>query len=240
MGRQDVKPPQVMEPAGEQRQAKAEWGGISKHESPWYPSLAALAALVLWLLLPERFTLPGAYSWIVPVLEGCLLVPLILTRLMAGYRGGSIPRVLSICLIALINIANLISLVELLQHLLNHGKISGQSLLLSAAFIWVTNVIVFALWYWELDRGGPYLRRTVRHRQPDFLFPQMSSPYCAPEDWNPDFIDYFYVSFTNATAFSPTDTMPLTNWAKLLMTVQSFASLVTVGLVAARAVNILK
>jgi hypothetical protein len=105
--------------------------------------------------------------------------------------------------------------------------------------IWLTNVIVFGLWYWDLDRGGPIERRRIHHRQPDFLFPQMVTPGAAPEPWCPHFVDYLYVSFTNATAFSPTDTMPLTAWAKLLMMVQSLASLLTVVLVAARAVNIL-
>ncbi len=240
MSEQELKEPKSPLPPSEELEAKAEWGATSKHEAPWYPSIAVVAALVLWILLPEQFTLPASYSWIVPALEGALLIPLILTRSMPTRRGGSIPRILSLSLIALINIGNLISLAELISHLLSHRQISGESLLLSASFIWLTNVIVFALWYWELDRGGPYLRRTLHHRQPDFLFPQMTAPYCAPEEWTPDFVDYFYVAFTNATAFSPTDTMPLTNWAKLLMMVQSFASLVTVGLVAARAVNILQ
>jgi len=98
---------------------------------------------------------------------------------------------------------------------------------------------VFALWYWELDRGGPDARRRPRHRQPDFLFPQMVTPACAGPRWAPGFVDYLYVSFTNATAFSPTDTMPLTPWAKMLLLLQALASLLTVALVAARAVNIL-
>jgi hypothetical protein len=100
-------------------------------------------------------------------------------------------------------------------------------------------VIVFGLWYWELDRGGPSARHDPHHREPDFLFPQMATPGAARPDWAPGFLDYLYVSFTNATAFSPTDTMPLTPLAKGLMGVQSAASLLTVALVAARAVNIL-
>jgi hypothetical protein len=99
-------------------------------------------------------------------------------------------------------------------------------------------VIVFGLWYWELDRGGVAARLRQNHRRPDFLFPQMSTPGSGPR-WTPDFMDYLYTSFTNATAFSPTDTMPLTAWAKLLMMVQSLASLLTVALVISRAVNIL-
>jgi uncharacterized membrane protein len=99
---------------------------------------------------------------------------------------------------------------------------------------------VFALWYWELDRGGPAARATAPRPYPDFLFPQMQSPELAPDNWEPSFTDYLYVSFTNATAFSPTDVMPLSRWAKLTMMLHSMVSVVTVALVIARAVNILK
>jgi uncharacterized membrane protein len=126
-----------------------------------------------------------------------------------------------------------------LNRLIHGGKTTGSTILLGAFEIWVTNVIVFALWYWELDRGGPDDRSMPSHREPDFLFPQMITPGCAKEDWSPSFLDYIYVAFTNATAFSPTDTMPLTPIAKVLMMIQAMISLITVALVAARAVNIL-
>jgi hypothetical protein len=100
-------------------------------------------------------------------------------------------------------------------------------------------VLLFGLWYWEVDRGGPVARARQESGVPDFLFPQMTDPRWAPPGWGPKLIDYLYVSLTNATAFSPTDTMPLTATAKWLMSAQSVASLVTVGLVVARAVNIL-
>ena len=103
----------------------------------------------------------------------------------------------------------------------------------------LTNVIVFALWFWEGDRGGPAARADADKPHPDFLFPQMQSPELASRDWEPTFLDYFYVAFTNATAFSPTDTMPLSAWAKLLMLTESVISLVTVLLVVARAVNVI-
>ncbi|MFN8036370.1 MAG: hypothetical protein U0V73_10585 [Acidimicrobiia bacterium] len=99
---------------------------------------------------------------------------------------------------------------------------------------------MFALWYWEFDRGGPLDRAAGVQPYPDFLFPQMASPELAPPDWEPGFVDYLYVSFTNATAFSPTDTMPMTQWAKLTMLVQSAISVIAVALVIARAVNILR
>ncbi len=112
-------------------------------------------------------------------------------------------------------------------------------LLLSGASIWATNVIAFALWYWEFDRGGPVSRLEGRSPYPDFMFPQMTAMELTPPGWGPRFIDYLYLSFTNATAFSPTDVMPLARWSKLTMLVQSAVSLALGALVIARAVNIL-
>jgi hypothetical protein len=107
--------------------------------------------------------------------------------------------------------------------------------------LWVTNVLLFGLWYWQLDRGGPVARALSEEESPDFLFQQMTDDGAkfAQRDWKPTLIDYLYISFTNATAFSPTDTMPLTATAKLLMATQALASLVTIGLVIARAVGVL-
>ena len=160
----------------------------------------------------------------------------------------------AILLVALVSAANLVSLVFLVHVLVSGARASGQELILSAIQIWLTNVLIFGLWFWELDRGGPGRRSGASGAgsasaapgsapaaagSPDFLFPQMSSPDIGPRDWSPGFIDYLYVSFTNAAAFSPTDTMPLTPWAKTLMLVEALASLITVALVAGRAVNIL-
>ena len=130
----------------------------------------------------------------------------------------------------------MIALAELVNALLSSTKAGGRPLIFASIPIWLTNVIVFGLWYWELDRGGPASRLRSRHRRPDFLFPQMAAYGSAP-GWTPDFFDYLYTSFTNATAFSPTDTMPITPWAKLLMMLQSLASLLTVALVISRAVQ---
>ena len=127
----------------------------------------------------------------------------------------------------------------LVQSLLNGSKATGKLLLLSALNIWFTNVIVYALWYWELDQGGPHERGLADCPRPDFLFPQMTAKEFSPPDWSPGFVDYLFVSFTNATAFSPTDTLPLTPAVKVLMMVQAMTSLLTVALVASRAVNIL-
>ena len=138
----------------------------------------------------------------------------------------------------LVTVMNFAALLYLVRALLGgHAASSGQSLLLDALNIWGTNVIAFALWYWNIDRGGPASRGLIKGEQDDFLFPQMMMP--GTKEWSPGFIDYLYLSFTNATAFSPTDTMPLSERAKLLMMAESGISLLTLALVAARAVNIL-
>jgi len=155
-------------------------------------------------------------------------------------RHRAIIRRVAIGLTAAVMIINLIALVSVTRALLHGTKgPSGQSLLIDALNIWFTNVMIFALWYWNLDRAGPALRGLGDKRNPDFLFPQMLGPGDGDPAWTPGFFDYFYVSFTNSTAFSPTDTMPLSPRSKILMTIQAGTSLLTVGLVAARAVNIL-
>jgi uncharacterized membrane protein len=129
---------------------------------------------------------------------------------------------------------------------LDYGIVTGRTsndaigLLSAGAAIYLTNIIVFGIWYWELDRGGPFNRAAGTGPHPDFLFPQMGLPEISPEHWEPRFLDYLYTSFTNAMAFSPTDTMPLSRWAKSLMALQSAIALSTTALVLARAVNILK
>ena len=149
-------------------------------------------------------------------------------------------RQAAIFLTAVITVINFQALFVVLQALLFSAKgATGQTLLIDALNIWFTNVVVFALWFWNLDRGGPAKRGLKTEQPPDLLFPQMVGNLPGNEKWTPGFIDYFFVSFTNATAFSPTDTMPLTPRCKLLFIIESSASLLTVGLVAARAVNVL-
>ena len=182
--------------------------------------------------------------WLVPSLEGALGAALLIANpRLARVRSTAVAPGGDPVLIALVNLANVVSLGELVHELLavkGANAPAGSSLIYASVPVWVTNVLVFALWYWELDRGGPVARLELHRRQPDFLFPQMTAPDATvPERWSPKFIDYLYTSFTNATAFSPTDTMPLTPWAKILMMIQSLASLLTVALVVSRAVNIL-
>ncbi|MHB2169885.1 hypothetical protein [Alsobacter sp. R-9] len=148
-------------------------------------------------------------------------------------------RTLAITLTALITLSNFGALISLVEQLVLGSSAPGRLLLLDALNIWVTNVLIFTLWYWNIDHGGPAMHGMPNREGHDFLFPQMSMPGAPQNTWLPGFVDYLFLSFTNATAFSPTDTLPLSQRAKLLMMAQSTASLLTVALVAARAVNIL-
>jgi uncharacterized membrane protein len=232
----------------EYRAPSPTWGNRANREPRWPASVALAIAIVLYVLLPDHliygFGLQSAYArWIVPALEAALLIPLQVTGLHHESEEAPWRRYTSLALIGLVNIANIGSLILLVNELVHskihlHGTL-GAELIYSSILIWFTNVIIFALWYWELDRGGPGARCRPEHREPDFLFPQMLNPRLAEPHWTPNFFDYLYVSFTNATAFSPTDTMPLTETSKVLMVIQSLASLLIVSLVAARAVNIL-
>jgi hypothetical protein len=217
-------------------EARAEGERLERREARWPASLALLGAIALYLFLPQNLTLGP--RWVLPALELGLLIPL---TLGSPYRHGDEPkiaRVASIVLTALVSAANFVTLALLLRYMLQGGKATGVQLAFSAIMIWVTNVVAFGLWYWEFDAGGPAERMTGYPRGTDFLFPQLTAHELG-KGWVPSFFDYFYVSFTNSTAFSPTDTMPLNVWAKVLMTLQAGAALTTVVLVAARAVNIL-
>jgi len=173
------------------------------------------------------------------MLSRALLVALVVANPFRINRESALLRTAGLALTTLVGLSNGWSAVLLVLDLVAGGLSSPAELLTAGGAIWLTNVLVFALWYWELDRGGPIARFRADHPEPDFLFPQMTAPQAAQRNWSPSFIDYLFVSFTNATAFSPTDTMPLTQWAKLLMMAQSAASLLTLVLVGARAVNIL-
>ncbi len=216
----------------------AAWGVASSVEHRWPASVSILLAMSLYLMLPARYTVGP--PWLMPALEVAILLPVSISAPQRHAKEGRLSQILATAMIAIVNVANLASLILLIDRLLYHGKlVSGPELIFSSLGIWVTNVIVFALWYWEIDRGGPDQRTKKDHEAPDFLFPQMTTPGCAPPNWTPKFEDYMYLAFTNATAFSPTDVMPLTSTAKALMLSQAAISLITITLVAARAVNIL-
>jgi uncharacterized membrane protein len=206
-------------------------------EPRWPAQATVLVAIGLQLLLPERLTVGP--TWLLPALEGALLIGLFMaTPHQLEYEHPRRRRV-ALGLTAFVSAANIFSLGALTHYLLHHSTPKARELIVAGVLIWLTNFLIFALWYWELDRGGPGKRAAGHDQAPDFLFPQMTDDRIEPLEWRPQFIDYLYVSLTNATAFSPTDTMPLTPMAKSVMGVQSLVSLVTLGLIVARAVNIL-
>jgi hypothetical protein len=202
-------------------------------------SLAVLAAIALQVMLPGRFALRP--HLLLPALETALLIGLIAGNPTRINRESMVLRATGLSLLAVISLGNAVSAVFLVRHLVNGSAgTSAGPLLATGAAIWGTNVIAFALWYWELDRGGPAARAKGGNPYADFLFTQMTAPEIAPPNWEPTFLDYLYLSFTNATAFSPTDVLPLSRWAKMLMLFQSAVSIVAVALVISRAVNIFK
>jgi len=214
-----------------------------KPEPRWPVSAAVIAAIVLQWFLPRRLVLRvGDVHYVLLALEIALILALFAANPVRIERRSRPVRAASIALVVLITAANAASAVLLVRVIvtsLHLGPNPASVLLLSGASIWATNVIAFALWYWEFDRGGPVSRLEGRSPYPDFMFPQMTAAELTPPGWGPRFVDYLYLSFTNATAFSPTDVMPLARWSKLTMLVQSAVSLALGALVIARAVNIL-
>jgi uncharacterized membrane protein len=203
----------------------------------WPVQLVVVSAIALQLILPNQVQLGP--RWLIPGLEAALFVGLSFATPRQLEHEHRKRRRAALAMTAFVSAANISSLVLLTHELLHHAAPNGRSLIAAGAFIWLTNVLIFALWYWETDRGGPGKRAAGHDEPPDFLFPQMSDDRIEPIGWRPQLIDYLYTSLTNATAFSPTDTMPLTPTAKTIMGIQSIVSLVTIGLVVSRAVNIL-
>jgi uncharacterized membrane protein len=199
---------------------------------------AILLGIVLQYSLPDRVS--HYQRWIFPTVAALLLLALV-----GGHRGridhqSRTLRALTLLTIVIMSIANGVAAIRLVRDLVEgEGIRTPRTLLLAGAAIWLTNVIVFALVCWMFDRGGPAARFLVKGTPPDLLFPQQEMAEEA-ELWEPVFFDYFYTSFTNATAFSPTDVMPLSRWAKFAMMIESSVSLVLAILVVARAVNILR
>ena len=208
-----------------------------KAEPAWPAQLTVLAAIGLQFGLPERLKV-GPF-WLIPGLEAALLIGMFFATPNQLEHEHTRRRRVALGLTAFVSVANVYSLVELTRLLLYHHVSNGPELIASGVLIWLTNFLIFGLWYWEMDRGGPGRRAAGHDGAPDFLFPQMSDDRIEPRDWRPIFFDYLYVSLTNATAFSPTDTMPLSPVAKATMGTQALVSLVTLGTIVARAVNIL-
>jgi hypothetical protein len=218
----------------------------------WVARAAVLVVAVLQMLLVNDFSIGP--RWLTPLIELLLLVPLsmatawvhakVKTATTDGHfhligRARRLVRRSAIALTILITLMNFVALFLLVHALLGGHAGTARSLLIDAINIWATNVIAFALWFWSIDSGGPAARGISHRPTPDFLFPQMTMEDPRFADWSPGFVDYLFLSFTNATAFSPTDTLPLSSRTKLLMMAGALVSLLTVALVAARAVNIL-
>jgi uncharacterized membrane protein len=216
------------------------WRRPTEGEARWQAAVAVAVAVALQYPLPGRLVLLHPV-WVLPTLQVLMLAALIMANPRRINSESRAIRLLGLTLAAVLSLANAWSVVRLVFGLVNgtEGSTPGP-LLVTGGIIWLTNIIVFGLWYWEFDRGGPVARAHAYRMYPDFLFAQMTSPQLAPPDWEPAFGDYLYLSFTNAAAFSPTDVLPLSRWAKMGMTAQAAVSVVTVALVVARAVNILK
>jgi hypothetical protein len=201
---------------------------LERADPHWPAQLAILVAIGLHIALPGRVTVIP--DWIVPAAEGVLLVALV----VASRRESPRRRLLGGGLIGLVVAANAVTLGALVNYLLDHSRANGNSLLLSGVDIYVTGILIFAVLFWELDRGGPEDRQGRVH----FFFPSMD-PATGLHGWQPRFVDYLYLSFTNSTAFSPTDAMPLTRQAKAAMMVEAVGALCTAAVVLARAVGLL-
>ena len=205
----------------------------------WPAQLTVAIAIALNFVLSERVTVGP--TWLAPSIESVLLVVLVVVAPMKqrATEHSSVRRRFALGLTGFVSLANVASLALLVKYLLDGGKAGGHQLILSGVALLATNVLLFAVWFWELDRGGPVERFRNAQAMPDFQFPQMENPQFSPPGWRPSFLDYLYTSLTNATAFSPTDVLPLTHAAKAAMALQSITSLTTIALVLARAVNIL-
>jgi hypothetical protein len=204
----------------------------------WPAVVAVLAVGGLHLALPDPLTF-GPY-WLLLAVVAVLLVPVLVARMRGSF---DLNQNLGYVLLGVVTAAMLWSLALLVWSLPRH-TLPPSMLLRSAASLWVTNILVFASWYWRLDAGGPHARHvSISHTKGDFLFPQMTlgpgGSQAVDSDWRPGFVDYLFLAFNTSTAFSPTDTPVLAPWAKIVMMVQSSVSLVTLALLAARAVNIL-
>jgi hypothetical protein len=224
----------------------------SLHEPRWHASIAIVAALALYITLPQKLTVGP--TWVAPVLVLLILIPLSIfsPRRHAETRRT---RLWGIVMIALVNFFNIASIALLIYSFFHPTKdttpVSASQLLLHGMQIWLTNIIVFALWFWELDSDGPDARAHARNatlfHNADFLFPQVQMTIssgtpvtCIDSEWKPSFFDYLYLAFTNSTAFSPADVMPLSGWAKFLMFVEAMISLITIAIVLARSVSLIQ
>ena len=219
-----------------------------ERESRWEaaPAVAVVIGLQILLALVSRteawkLWVFSWWVWLVPVApEAALLLPLAWHRPRRRLEQLGLRRETALVLLGIVSLANAFLVVAVIGSLVRGEEKSGAQLLLKAVTVWGTNVVAFGLWYWAFDRGGTVRRLRPNPPEPDFQFPQMENPELVAPGWQPQLVDYIYIAFTNAIAFSPTDAMPLSRRAKLMMLTESAISAVTILLVAARAVNIFK
>lgn len=219
------------------KQEEPERQGMDEEAEPRWPALVALLAVGgLYLALPEELAIGP--PWLLLVLVSLLIVPTIASHRRGHHQAN---HVLGLGVAGLETCFMVLSLALLVRTLPQHNE-PPTRLLESATALWLTNVLVFALWYWQLDAGGPHQRdQRVGHPEGAFLFPQMTLGEEGPSapGWSPGFVDYLFLAFNTSTAFSPTDTAPLSRWAKGLMMMQASISLAIIVLLAAYAINIL-
>ena len=228
----------VTTPRGHTAHSAAPWRRATRGESRWPAAAAVVAASGLQMALPRWLSF-GPH-WLLPAGQLGLLCALVASSPGRLERPSALLRTGGLVLAGLLSLANAASAVLLVRDLTHSSPArSAAALLLAGGSIWAANVLIFALWYWELDRGGPADRCHAVRMYPDFLFPQMQQPDVAPSDWKPSFTDYLYLSFTNAISFAASDITPLTRWAKAMMMLQSAVSVAAIVLVIARAVNII-
>jgi hypothetical protein len=216
-------------------------------ETRWEAGPAMAIAILLQVALAvssgtQGWTTWGLswWIWLLPVVPEALFIVSTLSLPHRALVEMGIRREVGIVLVALASVTNAFLVLTVIASLVSGHESSGAHLLLKGGTVWLTNVILFGLWFWIFDRGGPANRLEPEPPPPDFQFPQMENPELASPNWRPHFVDYMYVSFTNSIAFSPTDSMPLGRWAKLLMLLEAGVSAMVILLVAARAVNIFK
>ena len=211
---------------------------VAPHPEPrWPASLALTACVILYAVLPSRLVVGP--RWLLPVLVALPLLPLSARRHRHPDEAPWIRRVVLV-LVAIVTAANITSVALLVDRLLSSNVSQGTQLIYSAVAIWLTNVIIYGVWFWEIDRGGPHRRAGSEVLWPDIQFPQMENPEMAPKDWRPHFYDYLFTSYANGTSFAPADAMPLTLRLKVLFASESAVSLVAIVVVGARAINILR
>jgi uncharacterized membrane protein len=213
---------------------------VNRYEHRWPVAIAILVVIGLLALLPGRIKLfPDWFPYAIGIVE---IIPIVGVELTKGNRRWiRFERIITLLFVVFIVVGTLVNLASLIQKMIQQStEIGGLQLFASSIAVWTTNILAFSMLYWQIDCGGPEVRINGAGKRPDFLFSQQSAPAeVVPPDWRPDFVDYLYLGFTTATAFSPTDVLPMTSRGKLLMMLNSSISLLTLVVVAARAINIL-